>query len=255
MADKINRIFTEWKDGEIHTISWFEGYEISRPLIFKYLNRGLIEKLGGGAYAKANGELNWQAGIIAAQAELKIPIHVSGRSALELLGVSHYLSLGPRPIIYIAVREKIKIPIWLRKHDWKVDFQFSVSRLINREIGLTEHKNQHSELIISTRERAILELIEKVDLSDSFEILDNYFEGLTNIRSKLTQELLENCNSIKVKRIFLFMAVKFQLPILKKLNLKKINLGSGKRVVALNGRLDKNFNITVPKSIDESSEI
>jgi hypothetical protein len=33
-------------------------------------------------------------------------------------------------------------------------------------------------------------------------------EGLANLRPKILQELLESCNSIKVKRLFLFMASK-----------------------------------------------
>ena len=63
----------------------------------------------------------------------------------------------------------------------------------------------------------------------------------SNLRKKL-------CNN---EPIFNF-AEKINHPWFKKLNLGKIDLGSGKRVVFENGILDKKYNITVPK--DESYE-
>jgi hypothetical protein len=43
------------------------------------------------------------------------------------------------------------------------------------------------------------------------------------------------------------MAAKLDLPISKRLDRGRIDLGSGKRVVVKKGMLDKTFNITVPK--------
>lgn len=42
------------------------------------------------------------------------------------------------------------------------------------------------------------------------------------------------------------MANKLQLPIMKHLNICRIPLGQGKRVVSEKGKLDKTYNITVP---------
>ena len=52
--------------------------------------------------------------------------------------------------------------------------------------------------------------------------------------------------------MFLYMANKLNLPVLKKLNEKRIDLGSGKRIIAINGQLDKRFAITVPRNLDRS---
>jgi tRNA-binding EMAP/Myf-like protein len=57
--------------------------------------------------------------------------------------------------------------------------------------------------------------------------------------------LLENCNSIKVKRLFLFLAESYQHPWLKKINRAKIDLGQGKRVIVKGGKLDSKYQITV----------
>ncbi|MEI8027683.1 MAG: type IV toxin-antitoxin system AbiEi family antitoxin domain-containing protein [Pseudomonadota bacterium] len=55
-----------------------------------------------------------------------------------------------------------------------------------------------------------------------------------------------------MKGLFLHLAEKINHPWFKKLNLEKIDLGSGKRVIFENGVLDKKYNITVPK--DDSYE-
>ena len=88
--------------------------------------------------------------------------------------------------------------------------------------------------------------IDSFDLTDSFETLERYFEGLLDLRSSLVQKLLENCSSIKVKRVFLHMADKLRLPIMRKINVRRFKLGRGKRVVSKKGKLDKTYNITVP---------
>ena len=89
-------------------------------------------------------------------------------------------------------------------------------------------------------------LTKNLDLKDSFETLERYFEGLLNLRDSLVQKLLENCSSIKVKRVFLYMVDKLELPLMKYLNTRRIQLGQGKRVISENGKLDKTYSITVP---------
>ena len=241
-----NCLFLNWKDEEVHTYSWFESHGISRQSVHQCLNNKLIKKLGGGAYIKANDELNWQAAIFTAQKELQLYLHVSGQSALEMQGAGHFIQLGKRPLIYIIKREEMRIPIWLKKNDWGVKFHFKTSSLFPFDLGLTEYNQSKFHFTLSSRERAIMEMIDSLDLTDSFETLERYFEGLLDLRPSLVQKLLENCSSIKVKRVFLHMADKLQLLIIKKINIRRVELGSGKRVVSKNGKLDKIYNITVP---------
>ena len=69
-----------------------------------------------------------------------------------------------------------------------------------------------------------------------------------DMRPKVLQSLLEECKSVKVKRLFLFMAEKAQLPVLKKLNIDRIDLGSGKRVIIPGGKFDSSYNISYPRT-------
>ena len=241
-----DELFLNWKDEAIHTYSWFKAHDINRQSIHQCLKNKLIKKLCGGAYIKTKDKLNWQAAIFTAQKELQLPFHVAGQTALELQGLGHFIKMGKKDSVYIVKREEIRVPIWLKKNNWEVVFHFKTSSLFPTDLGLIKYNRSQFHFILSSRERAIMEMINYLDLNDSFEILERYFEGLLSLRNSLVQKLLEDCSSIKVKRVFLYMADKLELPIMKHLNIRRIQLGQGKRVVSKNGKLDKTYNITVP---------
>jgi hypothetical protein len=66
------------------------------------------------------------------------------------------------------------------------------------------------------------------------------------------QQLLEQCASVKVKRLFLYMAEKAGHAWVKHLDRSKVDLGSGKRSVAPGGVYVPKYEITVPKELAES---
>lgn len=57
------------------------------------------------------------------------------------------------------------------------------------------------------------------------------------------------CRSVKVKRLFLFLAQKADHAWFKKLNTADLDLGKGKRMIVKNGALDKTYGITIPKEL------
>ena len=71
------------------------------------------------------------------------------------------------------------------------------------------------------------------------------------VRAKIMQYLLENCTSVKVKQVFLYLSEKTNSRYLKKLNLNEINLGKGKRQIVIhNAKLNKKYMITVDENHD-----
>ena len=74
-------------------------------------------------------------------------------------------------------------------------------------------------------------------------------EGLNNLRPDTVQQLLEACSSVKVKRLFLYMAEKAQHPWLNYLDLQKIDLGKGNRSLVEKGVYVSKYKITVPKEL------
>ncbi len=75
-------------------------------------------------------------------------------------------------------------------------------------------------------------------------------EGLANLRPKILQELLEKCNSVKVKRLFLYMVSKAKHQWLDFVDQSKIELGTGDRVIVKGGVYISKFKISIPKELD-----
>lgn len=73
-------------------------------------------------------------------------------------------------------------------------------------------------------------------------------ESLLTLRPALVQKLLEACRSVKVKRLFMYMAERGSLSWVEQLDLTKVDLGRGDRTVVEGGRLDPKYRITVPRS-------
>jgi len=92
-----------------------------------------------------------------------------------------------------------------------------------------------------------MEMLYYVPSDQGFDEASKIMESLMSLRPRMVQMLLENCGQIKVKRLFLYLVEKLNLPWYENLVLDRIDIGKGKRVVALNGVLNKKYLITVPK--------
>ena len=64
------------------------------------------------------------------------------------------------------------------------------------------------------------------------------------------QKLLEDCRSIKVKRLFFFFADRHPHAWLKRLDKRTVGLGDGKRMLVKGGKLNKTYQITVPEEMN-----
>ena len=79
-------------------------------------------------------------------------------------------------------------------------------------------------------------------------------EGLRNLSPRRLQVLLVDCRSIKVKRLFLFMADRHNHAWFRRLDMTRIDLGSGKRSLIEGGRYDPKYRITVPETLVSSAD-
>ena len=73
-------------------------------------------------------------------------------------------------------------------------------------LGLTFYRDGYIEMNISNPARVMLECLaltpNEFSLNEAFELM----EGLSTLRPNHAQELLEDCKSIKAKRLFLYFA-------------------------------------------------
>lgn len=196
--------------------------------------------------------------MISLQTLLEFPVSVGGRSALELQGYAHYLSQSQKSIHLYCDK---KLPAWVFKLDIE---QVLIShnrlrclqevKLSPQALSLTEHISESEAiggalridrwgqwkwpLVMSTPERAYLELLDELPQKETFHMADVIMEGLVNLSSRRMQSLLESCTSVKVKRLFFFFAERHQHRWLAHISHKKIDLGKGKRMLVKGGKLD-----------------
>jgi Transcriptional regulator, AbiEi antitoxin, Type IV TA system/Transcriptional regulator, AbiEi antitoxin N-terminal domain len=252
IMSKLNKILLDWKPGDIHGAGWLRAREIDQRLAYSYYEDGYLEKIGPGVFARKGDEINPYGVVRFLQQELELKVHLSGRTALELQGHSHYVALGPKTRIYLTSYEAKSFPTWIKKLEKNFEFVFKKSSLLEHENFLTTHNESGFELRISTRELAALELIETLDLSGSLETAENYTQSLLTLRPEVLQKVLEVCHSIKAKRVFLYLAEKLNLPWFKKIKKESITLGVGKRVIVKGGEFNKKYQITVDRNYGEN---
>lgn len=245
---KINQLIQNWPRGTVKTQPWLTSNGYSPFLMRQYRNSQWVKSIGNGAYILYDDQLEWPGGLYALQTQLNLPIHAGGRTALEKLGFGHYIRFKESSIFLFA-QPRTRLPKWFLGYPWESATVFHRTQLLPYEIAdsFIEMKYRDFSIRISSAERAVLEMLHLVPVYQGFDEAMKIIEGLMTLRPQLMQQLLEKCSSIKVKRLFLYIGEKNQLPIMDKLDQNKIDVGKGKRSIIPNGRLDKKYLITVPK--------
>ena len=228
--------------------SWLDAKGYSYDLQKRYKASGWLESIGTGAYKRPTETLTWEGGLYAIQNQTELHVHIGGLTALSFHGVSHYIRTG-KPTVYLYSPQATRLPSWFNAYNWGVNIEHVRTALLPYDVGLTTMDRTNFSLSISSPERAILECIYHVpdgmDFMEAFQIVS----GLMNLRPRLVQKLLEHCNSVKVKRLFLYMADKANHSWFRHLDKSSIDCGTGTRTVAKNGVYDSIYQITVPKEI------
>jgi hypothetical protein len=245
---KINQLIKNWPRGSIMTLGYLKTMNINRELVKRYKNSGWIEVVGRGAYKLSGDDVTWQGALYTLQRQMQMRIRVGGRTALELKGFGHYINPETR-IIFLFGMPGDLLPKWFKDYFKSENFIYKMTNLFSSDyiLPLSGYKYKEFNINISAPELAALEMLYHVPDNQGFVEASYIIESLTTIRPVVIQELLENCNSVKVKRLFLYMAEKQNHSWLNELNFDKINLGSGKRLIVENGVLDKKYQITVPR--------
>ena len=246
----INHLLKNWPKSTVAVYSWLKGKGVYRQLAETYFRGGWIERVGQGAFKRAGENIEWTGGLYTLQTQLGMSVHPAGRTALELQGLAHYLpaSLKQQRVVLFG-SEKQKLPAWFKNYNWGTNLRYVMTGLFTAYIiqGLTKYNTGYYEITISSPERAALEFCYDVPIRESFDELDQIMSGLTTLRPRMLQELLEACTSIKAKRLFMYLAEKHAHVWVGKLDPGKIDFGIGKRSLCVGGHYDSKYKIVVPK--------
>ncbi len=248
---KINQLLSSIPTGVVLQSNWLRKEGYSLDLQKRYRKSNWLRPIGNGAMVRNGDQVAYEGGIYALQKQSGSFIHPGGRTALSLLGKSHYLELASKKAVIFGGKGE-KLPAWFRKYDWGITIEYHQTAFLPSEVGLTEIELKNYSIKLSDATRAIMECLYLVpkyqDLAECYEIM----EGLNNLRPSHVQYLLENCKSVKVKRLFLYLSEKAGHQWFQSLNLEKINLGKGKRSIIVHGIYNSKYQITVPKELEKN---
>lgn len=248
-GSKINQLLKIWPRGTIAVNPWLQKHGIYRQLADQYQKTEWLQRIGSGAFVHLNDKVDWTGGLYAIQDQLKRPIHAAGKTALQIQGYAHFLPLGQGAVITLFGDPGAKLPTWFREYNWGGQIRYKMTNLFppDPNLGLAKREVGAYSIRLSTPERAVMEVLYLVPKEESFEEARLLMEGLTTLRPRLVQTLLELCNSVKVKRLFMFLAEACNHSWAKKINLSKVGFGKGKRVIVPGGRFDPKYQIIVPE--------
>lgn len=266
-ANKLNSLLQTLPEGLLVDARWLERHGYYRSLRSQYVASGWLERPARGVFRRPQGTVSWEQVVISLQTMMDFPVSVGGRSALELQGYAHYL---PQAQSAIHLYTDKKLPGWVLKIPIDPSFilhnrlrLFPSIAISPNTLSLTAYVREDEEalegalrmipwghwkwpLVVSTPERAYLELLDELPHNETFHMADILMEGLVNLSPRRLQPLLENAGSVKVKRLFFFFADRHEHRWLDRIDRKKIDLGKGKRMLVKGGKFDTKYQITVP---------
>lgn len=267
---KLNQLERLFPEGLIVDAAWMEAHGYSTALRSQYVSAGWLKQPVRRVYQRPRGELSWQQVVVSLQSLLQHNLVVGARTALEQQGYAHYLR---QRIESITLTGPDKPPLWLNgllpktRFHYRNDIRlFKTLRASTAPHSLERANDRPSAsaagiavrpwgqwdwpLHVSAPERAILEVMAELPDHESFHHVDMLMQGLTTLSPTRLNALLADCRSVKVKRLFLFFADRHAHAWAKHLDRKRIDLGTGKRMLVKGGRLDPKYQITVPGDLD-----
>jgi Transcriptional regulator, AbiEi antitoxin, Type IV TA system/Transcriptional regulator, AbiEi antitoxin N-terminal domain len=249
---KINRLIAQWPKGTVGVASYLNSLGFGHDLLVKYKKSGWIESFGRGAYILNGAKVEWPGALYAFQTQLNLNVHAGGKTSLELKGYAHYLPSQQKKIFLYGPLGQV-LPTWFKRAPLGIDIVMTRTNLFPSDVqeGFSDYAERDFSIKISSPERAALEMLHLVPRKVSFEEASLILENLVSLRPEVVERLLFSCRSIKVKRLFLYMAEKHEHPWLPQLDLSRVDLGHGKRMLVSNGRYEKKYRITVPRDRQE----
>lgn len=267
-TSKLKLVLQSVPPGFLIDAAWMNRHDISRQSVSAYVKQGWLERVTQGLYRRPSTPTDkpetvsgWKIPLLSAQCLMGYGFHVGGMTSLAMQGHEHYLALGGRPKVHLYGED---MPAWLFKirvdgrfmgHSTKL-FGDAATGIASGSFDLAEQPDNAEAMSpwlwsirMSTPERAILEALDEVPRSESFDNVDAIFESLVNLRPKQLAALLATCKSVKVKRLFFVYADKHAHAWRKHIDTDAINLGRGDRALSVGGKLHPVYRITVPSDL------
>lgn len=232
------------------------SYGLTRPDVDYYVRSGLLSSFARGIYhRKSDYNLTWQE-VVASLTDLGYQAHVGGASVVRESGLEHFVSVSDSATS-ISLYSAELLPKWLgdtpvketlteTKQSWLKKLPDSVYR--TQTFGQWDR-----EIKYATLELALLEQL--VDAKSEAELvaIDRLLEGMANLSPTRLNELLRLCPNVKAKRLCGWLLQRHDHAWIKRIEWDAVALGKGKRSIIKGGRYNDQWQITVPRKMEDQT--
>jgi len=252
MAQKIQKINLMLSNGEPLLASYLKEKGFSSQLLSRYVKSGWLEMHYKGVYVKPKTHITLGGLLNTLITQKNMLMHISGIDALRLFGYFEQMHFANKSVLVYASK-RIFLPKWVKeceKHE-KISVKLVCSNLFPDEMFTNKIEYDGFGIPASIPERAVFEALNEVKTSDEYFDFLKVFEMIANLKSDYLETLMTKCNSIKVKRMFLYVSHLMDKPYFEKLKLNKYELGTGVRTLfTAESKLeyDARYKIMVPKA-------
>lgn len=199
---------------------------ISADLAVHYVRAGWLKRLARGVYCRPGETLLLHPSISELQRKVA-GLHVGGKTALEWYGVRQYVSQQAPLHLYGWVTARV--PDWFTRH---FPSEYHRKRLFNEKpehmLGVGPFEKRESAPLVSTPERALLELLDEVGVRQPLQEAKEIAEGTYSLRADVLIHLLKRCTSVKTVRLCLTLGRELSLPWVGKLDATILPKGSAR---------------------------
>lgn len=176
---------------------------ISPALAAHYARTGWLERLAKGVYCVAGARLNRDQSLVFLQGRIE-GLHVGARTALAWQGVRQYLETQERLTMWASTRGDL--PEWFTERFPGSLTSLSLFDDATKETGIVTPPAVTDGVRVSSRERALLELLRDVRTALQLQEARELFFATSGLRAAVMGELLIGCTSVKTVRLFLMWA-------------------------------------------------
>jgi hypothetical protein len=189
---------------------------ISADLAVHYARSGWLKRLARGVYCRSGETLSLHPSLVVLEKQVA-GLHVGGKTALEWYGVRQYIS--QQPALHLYGWAAAHLPRWFVQH---FPAEYHRKRLFNEKpeqmLGVTRYENHDNTPLVSTPERALLELLDEVGVRQPLQEAKEIAEGTYSLRAEVLIDLLKRCTSVKTVRLCLTLGRELSLPWASKLD-------------------------------------
>lgn len=237
------RLLTELPRGASLSTQWLSERGLSAQQIARIAKAGWLRRLGRGVYLLQGDVLEREATL--AWLAHEVPgLHVAGKTALAWCGIRHKMPYIEKIVLWGD--DPFKPPPWLCD---AFAISYHATHLFDKNlpggVGVAPLPAGREDLLVSTPERALLELLSDVGRGQGLEETRNLVQRMRSLRLEILEHLLRHLTRIQVVRLAHSLAQEFDSPWKSLARDASERLGGGKRWATLT-RTGERLNLKRP---------